>query len=561
MSPYQTFCRRGAWSLGVLLSLLVSLLELRGDVVLEADFTKEESALGVVYDFWDVHNRLPPFESINVPSLGKKGAKINCVRLLGGWRSMDTSVDAYKWDGEAYVYDWEVLKRRIDVVLASGMELYQFVLDNPPWAFQRGLTFVDEPDGIHYLKKDMNATYGNPVPPNDPEAWARFIEEMMRELVRSYGRETVAGWRFRVGSEIDTRPGHWVGTMEQFFEHYRITSNAVWSVVPEAKVGVQFREATMENNYIDYTGKNEGSYGAPFIEWAKANGIHYDFIGVSFYPIYTREDEVDLEQAYALDFAVMNDHPDRLAGSSFEIHEYAAMAQIQKGNFVWLSNSYEAAFFVNLACLVYDKNIAKVHQWRKSSFEDKIYSPEVLAKAALDTMVGKQRFAVSRLGEPEVKGNMIDGIFARGEGEALDALIFNYNANPQYRDDESLLIRMKTQLPVGASFRYRIATYSAEECAFQRFAADYPKALAQESDGGWVRDGISSNGQPAKSLNEEGYRFFESVADDYTQYNELQWGEWRSGVTFAAPGEGPGSEIILGVGLPSFSFRKIEVRP
>lgn len=556
-------CLKRSWRLKAVAALgvgsIVSSVLADAGVTLRSEMNDPSRARGELYTFWDVHNRLPPYTSVNVPALGKKGAKINCVRMLGGWGSEDVSVDAYKWDGEKYVYDWEALKQRIDVVLDSGVEMYQIVLDNPPWAFQHGLTFVEENDGIHYLAKDRNATYGNSVPPNDPEAWGTFIEEMMKEMARSYGRDIVENWRFRVGTEIDTRPGHWSGTMEQFFEHYRITSNAVWSVLPEAKVGVQFREATHFKDYVDYTGNVEGPYGVAFIEWAAENKVRYDFMGVSFYPIYTNPMEVDMEYAYTVEFAPMMDHPLRRKGTPFEIHEYSAMAQIKNGNFVWLSNSYDAAYFANLAKMVYEKGIAKVHQWRKSSYD--LHTPEVLTKAALDTMVGKIRFANTVEGEPEVEGNIIEGIFARSEdARELDALIFNYNVDPEYREAEVVSLELETALPTGSQYRYRVATYGKEQCAFQRFAEDYPKARIEESAGGWVLDGISPNGQPLKSLNAEGNAVLESVDHRYLQYNELQWSDWKEGTTTARSADAGGSAVFIGTQLPSFAIQKFEIR-
>lgn len=541
----------------MLVAALLPLCLSSAQITLRADFTDADRGMGELYAFWDVHNRLPPYKAVNVPALGREGAKINCVRLLGGWRSEDSSVDPYKWDGEKYIYDWAPLKERIDVVLNSGMELYQFVLDNPPWAFQRGLTFVEQNDGINYLAADRNATYGNPVPPNDPQAWGEFIEAMLAELVDTYGRDVVEKWRFRVGSEIDTRPGHWVGTMQQFFDHYAVTSDAVWSILPDAKVGVQFREATHFKDYVDYTGKVEGPFGVKFIEWAAANEVRYDFIGVSFYPIYTNPMEVDMDYAYTVEFAPMMDHPLRRKDTPFEIHEYSAMAQIKNGNFVWLSNSYDAAYFATLAKMVYEKGIAKVHQWRKSSYD--LHTPEVLTKAALDTMVGKIRFRNDRFGEAVVKGNAVDGIFAQTEdGRAIDALVFNYNTNPEYREAEPVSLELKTSLPVGSGFRYRVATYGKDQCSFQRFSADYPKAAIEESEGGWVLDGISPNGQPLKSLNEEGNAVLESVVGQYLRYNELQWSDWRLGVVAAA--DGSDGVIKLATELPSFAFQKLELR-
>lgn len=107
---------------------------------------------------------------------------------------------------------------------------------------------------------------------------------------------------------------------------------------------------------------------------------------------------------------------------------------------------------------------------------------------------------------------------------------------------------------MGEALRYRGTTYGKEPCAFKRFAADYPKAMLHESDGGWVLNGISVNGQPLKSLNKKGNAFFESVAKKYVKYNELQCSKWMTGEV------DEGCMIELDTNIPSFSFWKFEVR-
>ncbi|MFP5303633.1 hypothetical protein R2R70_20865, partial [Cobetia sp. SIMBA_158] len=87
-------------------------------------------------------------------------------------------------------------------------------------AFQRGYNFVNEPDGIHYLAKDRVGVYGNGLPPKDAKAWHNYISAFIKHLVSTYGEEKVNNWRFRIGSEIDTRPQHWAATQEEFFKHY-----------------------------------------------------------------------------------------------------------------------------------------------------------------------------------------------------------------------------------------------------------------------------------------------------------------------------------------------------
>lgn len=548
----------------LLAAFLATVSNSLADVTLSSDFTNPENKKGEIYDFWNTHNRLPPYEEINVPAFGMEGASINCVRMIGGWSKRGKRMvdyDCYKWDGEKYVYDWEPLIRRIDVVLASGIRLKQIVLDNPPWAFQRDITFVEEADGVHYLAADQNSTYGNAVPPNDPAAWNAFIKAAINKLVETYGREQVASWRFRVGSEIDTRPGHWIGTRQQFFNHYKNTIDAVHSVLPEAKVGTQFREANFEGKkYTDYLGNIEGSYAPAFIEWAKANNIRYDFIGTSYYPFYNKEDSVDMDRVYREQIEPIQRHPDWNPNALFEIHEFWGLSQFRKGEFVWLSNSYSSSLFASIAKMVLENDIRQVHLW--GNIRDDLVEPNVLTQKALISMQGKDRFENHASGSPAIDGNMINGIFAtEPEEHGYDALIFNYNKKSiDYQEAETVETVFKVNTPPNTEYRYRIATYGKDECAFQQFAVDFPKATQYESDGGWIKDTYDKNGTPYIMLIKEGVDTFIENASRYTHLNDLQWSEWKT-VSSEAIGDKDTSQIRIGTMLPSFAFQKIELLP
>ncbi|MDQ8198612.1 hypothetical protein QEH56_10655 [Pelagicoccus enzymogenes] len=535
-----------------------------GGITLTSDFTDPANRKGEIYNFWNTHNRLPPYESINVPAFGMEGSYVNCVRMLGGWSKKGKRMleyDCYKWDGEKYVYDWEPLIRRIDVVLNSGIQLKQIVLDNPPWAFQRGITFVEEPDGVHYLAADKNSTYGNAVPPNDPKAWHAFIKAAITKLVETYGEERVASWRFRVGSEIDTRPGHWIGTRQQFFDHYKNTIDAVHSVLPEAKVGAQFREASFTGKkYTDYTGNVEGSYAGAFIEWAKTHGIRYDFIGTSYYPFYDKEDSVDMDIVYREQIEPIQRHPDWNPDALFEIHEFWGLSQYRDGEFVWLSNSYSSSLFASIAKMVLENDIKQVHLW--GNIRDGLVEPNVLTQKALASMLGKHRYANESKGPPAVEGNRIDGIFAADlASDSYDALIFNYNTiSNEYQEDEAVETVFEVESSPNAEYRYRVATYGKDECAFQQFAVDFPRATRYESDGGWIKDTYDKNGTPYIMLVKEGVDTFVANAHRYTHLNDLQWSEWKT-ASQEASDTGETSLIRIQTQLPSFAFQKIELQP
>lgn len=546
------------------LRLIISLLivgfgagSTKGEISLSCDFTNPNDSENELYNFWSVNNFTEGSSSRMSPAI-TEDAKANLVRSLGGWRSGDISGDSCRWDGTKYVYDWTTIKKRIDQKRNAGIDIFQIVLDNPPWAFQRGFKFVDERNGKDYLQEDSNALYGNSLPPNDPQAWSDFIEALVKELIATYGRETVESWRFRVGTEIDTRPHHWSATMQQYFDHYKNTVQAVHRVLPTATIGAQFREASMKPKYVDYKGNIEPPYGPLFVAWAKQNDIHYDFIGTSFYPRYNLETRVDLEHMYAREQAPIAEHSDWRPGATFEVHEYKPITEIKEGHFLMLNTSHSAAFNAMFAKLIYEKGIPQVYQWK--SVTEGLDSGESMTHKALMGMVGNRRFSHQKIGTPNIDGNRIDAIFSAGANDGSYSLLaFNYNTDPKYQSPESVDISMTLPVTPGTNYEIRSTLYDQTRNSFQQFVRDYPKAGLWEEEGGWVKNGFNKSGQLGLILNEEGVRTFEERSLDYVKFNELKWTEWRQGTTKASDSD-KNSVATITAPLPSFSFHAYTLR-
>ncbi|VGO12544.1 Beta-xylosidase [Pontiella desulfatans] len=425
---------------------------------------------------WDVSNRISPMRRFNRP-VGEK-PYICVVRPLGG-KSKDgeklIDEDTYKWDGGNYVYDWAPLKTQIDTV-QSGARIFQLMIDNVPWAFQRGMD----------LKGQQEVeTYGNAWPPNDPGAWSLYIQEMLKELIKTYGRERVGQWRFCIGREIGTA-GHWRGSMPEFFDHYALTVKAVHSILPEAKVGAHFLWASSNN-----------SYGPDFVKWCKQNNVHYDFVGVSYYPFYNRSNRVDIERVYRLDFAPIKDIPEWNPEATLEIHEFSLIKSMSKqGNsFDNAPKAHSEAFTVMLGKMMYDHNMHHVFRW--GTGENKLAEQEFLR------MKGNVYYAGSKQGEPLVAGNRIDAVFARDmKNNQFNIMAYNYNADPSTKKAEPVAIA--TTLPFPPSTRIKTRTAAFGESG-------------------------------------------------------LEWSDWKMQRTQSGSGREV-SMLELGVGLPSFSFCKIEIQ-
>ena len=187
-------------------------------IVIDAD-----TELGEIYSFWNVFpvTVQAPFKDKDKHEELRRNypyAKyINCVRFLGGIKlEKDDYFRGVDADGRAVCDFTEA------VALLSGIRQCGFtpwiVLDNVPAAM---------------CKAPTKNKYGNTEPPADFKVWTSYVRRLVPALVDEFGLDDVSGWRFRVGTEPDLKPGHWSGTKEEYFEHYDHTVAAVLSVVPD----------------------------------------------------------------------------------------------------------------------------------------------------------------------------------------------------------------------------------------------------------------------------------------------------------------------------------------
>ena len=147
----------------LILALLLTLSFTVADaqVTLSTNFFDAAYKEQVLYDAWQVANDISPtYEEIRDEPQIRPDLKMNIIRLSGGIKTngqKDTAYDMVRWSNAVndYVYDFTRLLRVIDKADEYSDEIYQLVVDNVPWCFQRGYTFVDlgknSFDGAHFL--------------------------------------------------------------------------------------------------------------------------------------------------------------------------------------------------------------------------------------------------------------------------------------------------------------------------------------------------------------------------------------------------------------------------
>ncbi len=544
--------------------LFISLLSFsfcyaNAQVTLSADFTNSANQKKPLFDVWDVANRISPTNGANV----NDQLAVNTIRMVAGINkkingknvpNLDYDPVTYDETLGKYVYNWAPFLSRINNIRKNRTTIYQIVIDQVPWAFQRGYKFIPagERDSIHFREDERITNYGNSLPPFDKVAYAEFIKAMMAELVSTYGKKEVLSWRFRVGSEIET-PDHWKGTEQDFIEHYANSVKAVLAVLPEATIGLHTREPGFvykKGTVLNYKGEPIKSFAKGLIEYCAKNNIKYDFWGVSEYILINSKERRDVVTKYEELFAPLVDHPQWNKKAVLDIMEYAViigMSAPDGGSYLNSVTSHTDVADIVFSHVFYkneDKGLENVFRWgqRPNDTED-------VGVDMLRSMVGKTRFLTKITGKALTKTNQLDAIFSQdNKGKKFDVLIYNFNSNSlDYVKEEAIIVSFTSDLPAGSKLKYRSLSYGKAQNKFQNFLEKEPKS-------GWVLPSFDRKGSPNRILNKEGKAAWES----YTNPNPEKFSSWEKTTTTPRKDGGKGSVVIISTQLPSFAFQKFE---
>jgi uncharacterized repeat protein (TIGR02543 family) len=536
-------------------------LTANAQVTLSTDFTNETNKKAPIHNIWSVANRISPKNGANV----RPDLKVNLVRMIGGINKIvngekvpDLDFDPCRYDSSTgtYVYDWDILIDRLDAIVYSDVEIHQIVLDQPPWAFQHGYTFIPSGtnDGIHFREDEKISHYGNSLPPYDKEAYFDFIAALMTKLVDTYGKEKVLSWRFRVGSEIET-PDHWFGTEQDFIEHFANTEKAVRSVLPNAQVGLHTRYPGFlykNGTVLNYKGEVIKSFADGLIEYCYDHDVRFDFLGISDYVRVINQDSRTMDTKYDKLFAPLINHPKWNEDASIDLMEYKAVTTMNgadgKGTIGCETSHREIVelAFSNQFYRNEDKGLERIYRWNNRTGSTNPINIEMV-----NTMVGKTRYTTQTSGVPILENNELDAIFSKDETkDVFDVIIYNYNASSlDYNDEEPVELSFIADLPVGTILNYRYLNHGKEENKLQNF-------LENEPPSGWIKSGFNAMGEPSRVLNEAGILAWEN----YTNSNPSSFSEWVDITTQARTDGGEGSVVKIETELASFAFKKFEFR-
>ena len=137
-------------------------------------------------------------------------------------------------DGSS-VYDFQILDRAYDAVVETGhvpiVELGFTPRALVPDDVGSRFTFQEGSPSQYTIYEAGGWSF----PPKDLSRWARLVCATAENYRSRYGLARLANWRWEVWNEPDI--GYWRGTRAEYFELYRVTAEALRSVIPGALVG------------------------------------------------------------------------------------------------------------------------------------------------------------------------------------------------------------------------------------------------------------------------------------------------------------------------------------
>lgn len=133
------------------------------------------------------------------------------------------------------VYDWEVVDRIFDTLLAAGVKPYVEIGFMPEALSSRPKPYRHEwRPGLPYEEIMTGWRY----PPKDMKAWEDLVYNFAAHCKDRYGKEEAASWYWETWNEANSLPGgYWGGTRDEFFELHDHTVVAVRRAIPGALVG------------------------------------------------------------------------------------------------------------------------------------------------------------------------------------------------------------------------------------------------------------------------------------------------------------------------------------
>jgi xylan 1,4-beta-xylosidase len=139
------------------------------------------------------------------------------------------STNVYREDATGNpIYDWTITDRIFDALHDSGVAPLVEVGFMPE-------ALSTNPEPYRHTFPSGSIFTGWSYPPKDYAKWSALVTAWATHLRDRYGAAEMHGWLWEVWNEPDI--GYWHGTPEEYDRLYDVTTAAIRSVLPDAKIG------------------------------------------------------------------------------------------------------------------------------------------------------------------------------------------------------------------------------------------------------------------------------------------------------------------------------------
>jgi len=129
------------------------------------------------------------------------------------------------------IYSWVIVDRIFDAFLEAGVKPLVEIGFMP-----EALSTHPSPYRHNFPQSSIETIYtGWTYPPKDLHKWSELVFESVQHLRMRYGDAEIRNWLWEVWNEPDI--GYWKGTVEEFFQLYDYSVDAVLRAFPEARIG------------------------------------------------------------------------------------------------------------------------------------------------------------------------------------------------------------------------------------------------------------------------------------------------------------------------------------
>lgn len=526
--------------LGVLLAGAVRAGEV--DVTVDTDQT-----VGRCYRFWSVsvftsQQQFTDEAYIQTLRVEKPYMReVNCVRLLGGrddglnnwYRGVD--------ENGRVMTDFSGLVASLRAIVDAGY-IPRLVLDNVPTAMSASA------GGEMHM-------FGNCNPPDDYEVWRQYITVLLETLIREFGMQQVASWRFRVGTEPDLFPNHWNGTKEQYLKHYDITVDAVTRMIPEADIGPGniLNPLSRDWKRTDANVVGDGkSWGLDIIDHCAVGtnyvtgqiGTRMRHFSISYYdgvgwPSFLNQSIARVRERLSL-YPQFKEIP-------VEIAEFGVLWDENRRR-LWGNDMTEwsASWYAALGDVIYRNGVASAFDWCHASAG--LPHARLHVMRMFEMMAGGERLNVQVAGKADGPA----GAIACAKEGRIYVMLYNHNPQRESRGSSTFALNIK-----GRGFE-NVRTWSMNEWVIDQdhgvwahaFFHDCEKAKLEPLPGSALYDGSLN-----RRFGPEWKNIFERNKSKYTTLAEFA--RIASGVPVSARG----GELSLEFEMPVHSVRLIELIP